>query len=144
MQNILIDKLRSYLVENSPDVLLGLQQEFSVTKYLEDKVFMVMPMVERLLAEGKPQYIIEELCLDELTKDLRPSKFLYIRCILEDEFLQTYERFRELGVLTYETVNLIEACKPAFEHLGFTEENEDDRNFRYAVTGTIGEYLEKS
>ena len=144
MQTFLIDKLRSYLVENSPDVLLGLQQELSVTRYLEDKVFMVMPMVEQLLAEGKPQYIIEELCLNELTKDLRPSRFLYIRGILEDEFLQTYERFRELGVLTYETVNLIEACQAVFEHLGFTEENEDDRNLRYAITGTIGEYLEKS
>lgn len=143
MQTILIEKLRSYLVENTPDVLLALQQDLSVTRYLEDKVYAVSPLIEQLTAEGKPQYIIEELCLKELTKELRPSKFLYIRGILESEFPQTYERFREMGVLTYETINLIEACKPVFEHYSFSEENEDDRTLRYTIIGTIADYLEK-
>ena len=136
-----MDKLRGYLAENSPEILLSLQQDFSVTQYLQDKVYNVMPFAQELLAEGKPQYIIEELSMRELTKELRPSKFLYIRSLLEDEFLATYSLFREMGVLTYEVVNMLEACKPVFDSLGFTEGNEDDRHLRYAVTGTIYQYL---
>jgi len=143
MQTILIEKLRSFLVENAPEKLIALQQDFSVTRYLEDKVYTIMPLAERLAGEGKPPYIIEELCLAELTRDLLPSKFLFIRNILENEFPETYERFREIGVLAYETINLIEACKPVFEKYGFTEENEDDRMLRYTIIGTISEYLEQ-
>ena len=143
MQEILIGKLRSYLVANNPDLLIGLQADLSVTSYLEDKVSLVMPLAEQLISEGKPQYIIEELCMNALTEDLRPSMFNYISAILENEFLQTYNRFRELGVLTYEIINMIEACKPVFEKLGFTEENENDRMLKYAITGAISEYLEK-
>lgn len=142
MRTILTEKLRSYIVENNPDVLVSLQNSLSVSAYLEDKVALVMPLADQLLSESKPQYIIEELCLNELTGDLRPSKFLYIKAILEEDFLQTYSRFREMGVLTYEVINLIEACKGVFEAIGFTEENEDDRALRYAVMGTIQEYLE--
>ena len=144
MHTILIEKFRSYLVHNSPDIMIRLQHEFLLTQYLEDKVLNVMPLSEQLIAENKPQYIIEELCMEELTRNIRPSRFMYIRGLLEEEFLQTYERFREMGVLTYETINLIDACNPVFEHLGFTEDNEDDRQLRYAITGAIAEYLEKN
>jgi hypothetical protein len=143
MHTILIDKLRSYLVENNPDLLISLQGDYSVTRYLEDKVYQVMPLAEQLIAEDKPQYIIEELCLDELTKELRPSKFHYIKEILEEDFLQAYSRFREAGVLTYEVINLIEACQPTFDSIGFTEENENDRALKYAVMADIQEYLER-
>ena len=75
---------------------------------------------------------------------MRPSRYQYILDILEEEFLQAYSRFREMGVLTYEIINMIAACNPVFEKLGFTDEKEDDRQLRYAITGTIGEYLENS
>jgi hypothetical protein len=143
MMQILIEKLRSYIIQNNLDLLLSLQQDFNVTRYLEDKVAGVEDQMNRWIAEGKPQYVIEELCLDELTRDLRPSKFNYIKGILEEEFLQTYEHFREMGVMTYEIINLIEATKPVLEHLGFTEENEESRELRYAIIGAIQEYLEK-
>jgi len=143
MHTILIDKLRSYLVENDPDLLISLQGDYSVTRYLEDKVYQVMPLAEQLIAEDKPQYIIEELCLDELTKELRPSKFHYIKEILKEDFLQAYSRFREAGVLTYEIINLIEACQHTFDSIGFTEENENDRALKYAIMADIQEYLER-
>lgn len=142
MHTILTEKLRSYIVNNNPDLLVQLQGDFSVTRYLEDKVSQVIALAEQLTGEGKPMYAIEELCLNAMTEDLRPSRYQYILGLLEDEFLQTYNRFREMGVLTYEIINMIEACQPVFEQLGFTEDNEDDRQLRYAITGTIGTYLE--
>lgn len=142
MQTILIEKLRSYIVQNNLDLLLKLQQDFSVTQYLEDKVAAIEPLLNQWIAEDKPQYIIEELCMNELTRELRPSKFNYIKEILEEDFLQAYKDFRDKGVLTYEITNMIEACNPVFEKIGFTEENEDDPALRYAIMGTIQEYLE--
>lgn len=142
MQTILIEKLRSYIVHNNPDLLLTLQADFSLTRYLEQKVRTVQPLLENLLAENKPAYIIEELCLNELTKDLRPSKFNYIRSLLEEEFEHDFVQLKETGMLTYEIVNLIHLCEPVFEILGFTEENENDRALQNAITGTIQQHLE--
>lgn len=142
METILIEKLRSYIAVNNPDLLVQLQGDFSVTQYIEGKVSQVIPYAERLIGEGKPMYAIEELCTAEMTAELRPSRYHYICDILEEEFLQSYSRFREMGVLTYEVINLIEACQPVFEQMGFTEDNEHDRQIWYAVTGTIGNYLE--
>lgn len=141
MQTVLMDRLRAYVTEHNPDLLLQLQGNFSVTQYLEDKVSNVMPMVKQLIAEGKATYIIEELCLQEMTADLRPSKFDYLKNVLEEDFPNDYNRMAEAGVLTYEVVNLIEACKSVFETHGFTEENEDDRFLRYAVIAEIHDYL---
>lgn len=141
MQSVLMEKLRAYITEHNPDLLLQLQGNFSVTQYLEDKVVSVMPMVKELLSEGKANYIIEELCMNELTADLRPSKFDYLKTVLEEDFPDDYNRMAEAGVLTYEVVNLIEACKSVFETHGFTEENKDNRFLRYAVIAEIHDYL---
>ena len=141
MQSVLMEKLRAWITEHNPDLLLKLQGNFSVTQYLEDKVASVMPMVQQLLSEGKANYIIEELCVNELTADLRPSKFDYLKTVLEEDFPDDYNRMAESGVLTYELVNLIEACKEVFETHGFSEENEDNRFLRYAVIAEIHDYL---
>lgn len=141
MQSILTEKLRAFIVHNNPDLVVGLQADYSVTNYLEDKVASVMPMVEQLLAEGKPLYIIEELCLGEMTSELRPSKFHFLKNVLEEDFPADYARMLDAGVITYEVMNLIDSCKAVFETMGFTEENEDDRFLRYAVITEIHDYL---
>ncbi len=143
MKTELKEKLHSYIVENNPELVLNLQGSLSVTKYLEEKVSAIQPMLDSLEAASKPSYIIEELCMNELTKDLRPSKFNYIKEILEAEFEEVFNKLRDSGVLTYEIVNMITACNPVFEEMGFSEDRAEDRKLRYAVTGTIQEYLEK-
>ena len=142
MQEMLKEKLWAYIVQNNPDLMLNLQQDFSVTGYLEQKVFNVQPLLKKLLAQDKPAYVIEELCMAELTKDLRPSRFNYILSVLEDEFGQDFLRIKESGLLTYEIVNLISESETVFETLGFTQVNEQDRILRYAIAGTIRQYME--
>ena len=141
MQSILTEKLRAYIAYNNPDLLVSLQGDYSVTAYLEDKVASVIPLLEQLLAEAKPPYIVEELCLNEMTASLRPSKYQYLKNVLEEDFPADYTRMTEAGVLTYEVMNLIDATKEIFETTGFTEENEDDRFLRYAVITEIHDYL---
>lgn len=141
MQTVLKEKLQAYITVNNPEVLNELQAGLSVSAYLEDKVSAVMPLVLHLLEEGKPSYIIEELALKEMTASLRPSKFNYIKELLESDFLDSYQAFSTAGVLTYECINLIEACKDIFETFSFSEDNEDDRFLKYAVIAKIHEYL---
>ena len=142
MQEMLKEKLWTHIVHNNPDLMLNLQQNFSLTDYLEQKVFNIQPLISQLLAENKPGYIIEELCMAELTIDLRPSKFNYIRDVLEEEFNLDFLRIKESGLLTYEIVNLISESETVFEILGFTEDNEQNRMLHYAIAGTIRQYME--
>ena len=142
MLEMLKEKLWTYIVHNNPDLMLNLQQDFSVTHYLEEKMNGIQPLTSQLLAENKPGYIIEELCMAELTKDLRPSKFNFICDILEEEYEQDFQRIKESGLLIYEIVNLISESETVFDSLGFTEINEQDQMLRYAIAGTIRQYME--
>jgi hypothetical protein len=141
MQTLLKEKLKSYIQQNNPELLIRLQESYSLTTYLEDKVSRVMPTVLRLLEKGKPGYIIEELALNELTEELRPSRFNYLQLVLEEDFPNDFIAFKKAGVLTYETINIIEACKELLDNFPFTEDSEDDRFLRYAVIASIHEYL---
>jgi hypothetical protein len=141
MQSMLTEKLWAYIVHNNPDLMLSLQEDYSVTRYLENKVAAVMPMAVQFLSEEKPQYIIEELCLQAVTEDLKPSRYQYIRSVIEEEFNDDYLRMKENGTLTYEVVNLIEACKSIFSDFDFNSENEANRHLRYAIIGQVHDYL---
>ena len=141
MQSMLTEKLWAYIVHNNPDLMISLQEDYSVTRYLEEKVNAVMPMVEQLLVEGKPPYIIEELCLNAMTVELQPSRYQYIRSVIEEEFNGDFERMRENGTLTYEVVNLIETCKGIFSDFDFNSESETNRHLRYAIIGQVHDYL---
>lgn len=141
MQKVLKEKLRAYLVNNNPDLLLKLQGDTGIGIFINDKVSAVMPLAMNLLEEGRPGHVIEELCLNALTEDLRPSRFNYLQKLLETEFKREYQKFREAGVLTYETVNMVEACADVFDAHGFCEANEDDRFLRYAIIAKVHDYL---
>ena len=141
MQSMLTEKLWAYIIHNNPDLMLSLQEDYSVTSYLENKVAAVMPMAVQFLSEEKPQYIIEELCLQAMTEDLKPSRYQYIRSVIEEEFNDDYLRMKENGTLTYEVVNLIEACKSIFSDYDFNSENEANSHLRYAIIGQVHDYL---
>lgn len=141
MQSMLTEKLWAYIVHNNPDLMFSLQEDYSVSRYLEEKVSTVMPMVAQLTDEGKPPYIIEELCLNTMTEELKPSRYQYIRSVIEEEFNADYERMKESGTLTYEVVNLIEACKGIFSDFDFKSENEENRHLRYAIIWQVHDYL---
>lgn len=141
MEDILKEKLWFYIIHNNPDLMFTLQEEYNVVGYLNEKVNGVKSILEDMLSEGTPQYIIEEICLNVLIEDLKPSRFIYIRSLLAEEFEKTYTTFRESGILTYEVINLMESCKEVFETIGFTNENEEDPTLWNALIGQIADYL---
>lgn len=143
MQDTLIKKLHEYIRQNNPDMLIVLEDEGCITKYLSDKISTIDSLISQLQSEGNPPYLIEEICMEILTKDLRPSRFNYICTILEEDFENTYHQFQLSGILKLEVINMITVCEPVFDQVGFKEENENSRQLRYAITGTISEYLGK-
>ena len=142
MQGKLINNLYQYIRANNPDILLDLEETGSVTTYLSNKVSSVDYLYKQSKKEGKPLYIIEELCMNFLTQDLKPSRYNYIRNLLEAEFEIKYKELIESSLLLYEVSNMIKYCQSVFDDLNFSEENEDNRFLRYAITGVVKEYLE--
>jgi hypothetical protein len=135
--------LQQYLLANHPDLAIALEEDHRLANYLTGKAGSVRELASGLLAEKRPGYVIEALCLEELTRDLRPSRFEYLRNLLEEEFEGHYRQLQLAGILTYEIINLTGACEPVFEVFGFGGENEDSKELRYALTGMIAEYLER-
>ncbi|NHA03256.1 hypothetical protein G7092_05605 [Mucilaginibacter sp. HC2] len=62
----------------------------------------------------------------------------YVKLVLEEEFLATYLRFSNQGILHYELTNILEICAPLIRGL-----DEDDRFLKYEVIGIIADYLQE-
>jgi hypothetical protein len=141
MKELLTRRLHSYLLENHMDLLISLQEDHRLNEYINRKVGSVKAYWEELQAENRPEYVIEALCMEELTADLRPSRFDFVRRLLEEDFEKDYQRMLECGILSYEIINLIGACEPIFSIYGLEDEDADRKGLRYAVTGMIAEYV---
>ena len=143
MEKILKEKLWDYIIHNNPDLMFILQEKYGVADYLNEKVNGVLALVDELLSDSIPEEIIEEICLNVLTEDLKPSRFIYLRSLLSDEFKEVCNQFSEAGSLTSEVINLLGTCKQIFEIIGFTKDRENDRGLRTALINHITDYLSK-
>lgn len=142
MKEILIGKLLEYSRDNNPDILFALEAEGKLRSWLYDKAYSAESLIQRLKNDNQPDYIIQETCLDEMTRDLRPSRYNYVLNILETEFEKDYGQLVQSGLLQHEAINMISYCNSTFDDLRFAEENEDNQFIRYAITGVVNEYLE--
>lgn len=144
MKKILIGKLLEYIRDNNPDILFALEAEDNLRVWLYEKISAAGPFIKQLKNSSQPEYIIAETCLQEITKELRPSRYNYIIHILDEEFQKEYILLQQSGLLQHEVVNMISYCDSTFDDLVFTEENEDNQFIRNAITGAVSEYLESN
>lgn len=140
MQTELQTKLYEYLKENNPDSLVQLNEEDSLSTYLLEKVADVWNETEVLRQQLSPS-MYEELCMERLTQDLKPSKYNYILHLIEEEFESKYIELQINGLIITECINLVNYCQSIFDDLNFSAENEDNRFIHYAITGMIQEYF---
>lgn len=143
MLETLIHKLHTYLIENNPELLLELQEENKLTSYLQDKMKSVEQTLWQLQESDAPQYIIEEILIDMLTEDLKPSRFNYVCNILQEVLPDRFEQLQENGTLTYEGVNLVTACRSIFDSTGFSVDTEASPVLHQVVAGIIRQYFQK-
>lgn len=71
------------------------------------------------------------------------KKFNYIRTVLEEEFENVFWRLKQQNILQFEIINMTVFCEHVFDELNFSEANEN-RFLRYAIIGTVGDYLSES
>ncbi len=141
MREQLKKKLFEYIAGYNPELLLKFEGQLTVTTYVDYKVTSVMDQVKQWLSVGVPGYEAEEMALAAMIAELRPSKFIYLKNVLEEDFSREAEAYLEAGVLTSELVNLIEHCQETFTTFGFSEENQNDRKLRYAIIADIADYI---
>ena len=144
MRRKLITWLHAWMIEHCPQLLIELQQQFMVSDYLANRINSISELLNGLLETGHPDYIIEEQCMAALTADLLPSRYDYLHDVVEEEFPVEFEQWKRSGILTYELSNLVNECNPVFDLFLFSEDNEDDRELYYAITGSVSAYLEQS
>lgn len=141
MEAILKEKLWTYIIDHNPDLMYDLQEEYRVTDYLDEKVASIIRDVEDLMDKDLPFATIQEICVERMTVELRPSKFLFVRDIIKIEFPLAYEAMTESGMLTYEVINLIRFCEKIFDKYGFSEHTVHDKKLRAAIVGEVDFYL---
>lgn len=141
METELKERLWNYISSHNPELMYELQEEYRVSAYLEEKISAVLPEAEDLLKEGVLILTVQELCIEQMTEELKPSRFLYIKRVLEEEFPTTYEALQQSYLLNYEVLNIMDCCKDIFEKFGFNGLRESNRLLRYAIMGEIDHYL---
>jgi hypothetical protein len=144
MKEVLISRLLDYIRDNNPDLLFALEAEDKLRMWLYSKVENIQSLWVQMEKDKQPPYLIEEACLKELTKELRPSRYNYILNILEQEFEQDLKLMRQSGLLQHEVINMVVYCDSVFNDLKFSEENEDNRFIHYAIAGAISEYIDSN
>lgn len=133
----------NYLNNHHPDLLLEWRLEGALHATIEQQLDRVKPLFEKLWTdELQPDDILEK-CLNELIAELPASRFDYIKQLLSTEFEQQHEHLLSSGLLPYECMNLLQHCKPVFDKLNFSLNNEDDPLICYAVIAAISDYFER-
>jgi hypothetical protein len=136
------EKLWAYIIENNPELMYELQEKYGVDDYLDGKISTVMPAALKLTQEGQTSDAVLELSLNQLTEDLKPSRYHYILTVLSEEFESQHDKLKESGLLGYEAANLVGYCEPTFSAFKFSAENEDHKQIYLAITGMVAEYFE--
>ena len=137
MTNKLQGLLLGYIKENNPALLNQLEQDDALHQWVFEKI----QEVELVLDQAKPSNFSESAFMEVFKADLHPSRFRYVRDLLETEFTDVYERMLESGTLQYELVNMVSACHYLFADMPLVEDM-DNPALDHAVAAVINEYLE--
>lgn len=141
MRQKLITAFLEHVRENHPDILFDLGDDEAVMQWTTDRLQEVSATIQAMKKKYKPEGQIIAACMEELIQNLLPSRYNYVRNVLEEEFYDDYSRLKEAGILRFEAVNMVAHCRSTFDDLRFSVENEDNRFTRYAIIGMIRDYL---
>jgi len=130
MKHKLSELFGTYLAEHNPDILLELERENRVGAFIEAAIESLEIHPDELACQGLPNYLIEEICLEQLTQGVRPSRYDYLLSLLADEFSTTLTDWTERNLLPQAGVALLGDCGPVFDRFGFSEQKVEDKRLR--------------
>ena len=141
MEGKLKSKLWAYIVQHNPELIHSTKDDYSVLKYLEQTISKIMPTAQRMIDNGSSLQAVEEYCLNVMIAELKPSRFLYIRTILSEDFIQDFNRLRDKGTLTIEILAIMKSCGDDFDAFEFDQKSIPGNQLRHAVIGKIHQHL---
>ncbi len=129
--------LLGYIRENNPDLLFQLDEDDALHAWVIEKI----REVEMVLQQSKPSVIPDNEFMDLMTADLKPSKFHYVRDLLEDQFSEAFDGMLEAGTLRFDIIQIIGLCSELFEEMPLRENIEENTQLDHAVKKVIDGYL---
>lgn len=143
MREIVIKKLREYIRINHQDLSLLLEEENRMEEYVNSSIITIEPLLSQMMAQHGEPGMIERVCMEKLTKPLRPSRLCYVRVLAEQEFPQRFEALRRAGQLFTELSHISAVCLPLFEVFDFSEATKHDRYLRAVIKTAMKAYFEE-
>ncbi|CAL1519140.1 hypothetical protein [Chitinophaga sp. MM2321] len=134
-------RLQEFLQENHPELMLLFAERGTLPQYLEDRVSLISPLMDELMEQGEDEAQIVALCIAEIAKPLGPSKYQYLKAVLQEEFPKEFQQYEDAGVLKFELTKMILVCLPAFEAFDFSLEKLDDHFMRHMIIAELHDYL---
>src|SRR5436190_1903010 len=110
--------LLGYIKENNPDLLMQLDEDDALHAWVIEKI----REVELVLGDAKARRVPDNEFMDLMTVDLKPSKFHYMRDLLEDQFTEDFDRLLASGELRFEVIQMIGLCQHLFEAMPLRED----------------------
>ncbi len=141
METALKERLWNYIIIHNPELMYDLQDHYMVGSYLQEKVSEVLPQAHEMLDQGVAMCKIFEACIEELTRELKPSRFLLVRRVIQEEFPLEYHLLRLSYMLDYEVLNILDASVDIFERFGPFSERDNPKAQRYAIMHQISAHL---
>jgi hypothetical protein len=141
MENQLLERFRAYVVAHHPELILRNQQEYPLSRFIRENMQAILPTLQYLEDQGKPEHEVLDLCMKELVKNLGPSKADYLHDVIQTEFPKEYHSLNKAGTLTQNLVELIRLCAEVFETYGFSEQSKDSTQLWIAVIVVAHDYL---
>ena len=137
MESQLKERLWKFIIEQNPELMFSLQENYAVEPYLNEKINSIKPQLVNWKRIGYPESSIDLLAMEVLTSDLKPSRFHFISNILKNKFPMHYSQYKSQGILTYKTISLVELCQVAFDSIRFSEAHFNSKRFKEAISGII-------
>ena len=135
MKETLQGLLLGYIRENNPGLLMQLQEDDGLHAWVMEKI----AEVELVLNASKPSPGEKE-CMELMTADLNPSRFRFVRDLVETEFTDMNEQMQMAGTLQYELLTMVALCHHLFDEMPMDDGMENPQ-LDHAVACVIGEYL---
>jgi hypothetical protein len=129
--------LLGYIKENNPDLLMQLDEDDALHAWVIEKIHEV----ELVLGDAKARRVPDNEFMDLMTVDLKPSKFHYMRDLLEDQFPEEFDQLLASGELRFEVIQMIGLCNHLFEAMPLREDIDENAQLDHAVKTVMTNYL---
>ena len=141
MEAVLLERFSAYVVDHHPELVMKSPVEYPLSQWVRERMTAVLPTLKFLQDKGAPVHVVIATCMEELTRDLRPSKADYLSEVLAKEFPREQRTMVQARTLTYNVVELIRHCDEVLQNFGFRESNVGSTLLRHAVIAEVAEYL---